>query len=147
MARDRFDLNINADEFLSKIKLSERRAMDGAEKGMTDVVNELVRIASEITPFDKGTLRKSHTSKIIKKAGDIEGEVTFSVKEGDFNYALWIHEGVYELGEESEEQTGTSGWSGKSYDVGRKYLERPMKGEERAFKEHIANVIKNELGD
>lgn len=139
--------SIDARQFLSQIKLTDRRVMDAAEVAMHDVTDELTRIASEITPIDKGILTKSHTKKVTKTAGNVKGEVAFSVKEGNFNYALWIHEGTYNLGEESHGRSGTVGWSGKRYNVGRKYLERPLKGEEEAFLKHIANKIKESVGE
>ncbi|WP_033829117.1 hypothetical protein [Bacillus andreraoultii] len=141
------EFTIDAKDFLSQIKLVDKRAMEAAEVAMNDVVDELTRIASEITPFDKGTLAKSHTKKVQANAGDVQAEVEFSVREGDFNYALWIHEGIYNHGEGTMNRSGTTGWSGKYYYVGRKYLERPLKGEEQAFYEHIANKIKQAVGE
>lgn len=143
----RFDMDVDASDFLSKIKLSDRRAMQAAQEAMNDVVDELVRIASEITPFDKGILSRSHTKRVNVRAGDIQAEVEFSVKEGDFNYALWIHEGVYNHGEGTMNRSGTTGWSGKRYYVGRKYLERPLKGEQQSFYQHFANKIREAVGE
>jgi hypothetical protein len=140
------NLTVNARDFLSQIQLTDRRAMEAAEVAMNDVVDELVRITSEITPFDKGVLSRSYSRKVEVLAGDVKGTVEFSVREGDFNYALWIHEGIYNHGEGTMNRSGTTGWSGKRYYVGRKYLERPLKGEEQAFYQHIANKIKEAVG-
>ncbi|WP_163530885.1 hypothetical protein [Halobacillus ihumii] len=142
---DGMNFDVNASSFLTKMEMADKNAMEAGEQGMNDVVDELIRISSEITPFYKGILQKSHKRKVRKTAGNIEAEVSYSVLEGDFNYALWIHEGVYELGEESEAKGGTTGMSGKTYQVGRKYLERPLKGERQAFYDHIAKVMKNKL--
>lgn len=141
------NFTVDAKDFLSKIKLVDRRAMEAAEIAMNDVVDELTRIASEITPFDKGTLSKSHKKKVHSNMGVIDAKVEFSVLEGDFNYALWIHEGIYNHGEGTSRRSGTTGWSGKYYYVGRKYLERPLKGEEQAFYTHIADKIKKAVGE
>jgi hypothetical protein len=141
-----FNMSVDARDFLSQIKLADRRAKQAAEVAMNNVVDELIRIASEITPFDKGTLTRSHTKKIEVLAGDVKSQVEFSIREGDFNYALWIHEGIYNHGEGTMRRSGTTGWSGKRYYVGRKYLERPLKGEEQAFYQHIADKIKEAVG-
>lgn len=142
-----FNVNFNTKEFEAMLKRSEREALDAAEIAMHDVTDELTRIASEITPIDKGILTKAHTKKVTRTKDNVKGEVEFSVREGDFNYALWIHEGIYNHGIETQGRSGTTGWSGKRYYVGRKYLERPLKGEEQAFYEHIAKKIKQAVGE
>jgi|SRR5699024_8673346 len=143
----RFELDLDIRGFERQLKQIERNALNTVETAMNDVLDELIRIASEITPFDKGILQRSYSKSLSKSSGGFKGEVTFSVREGNFNYALWIHEGVYNLGSGSAKRPGTTGWSGKRYTVGRKYLERPLKGEEEAFNRHIANEIKKAVGD
>ncbi|MDC3413963.1 hypothetical protein [Terrihalobacillus insolitus] len=142
----RMEFEFNARDFLSNLNRIERNIKSVAEEAAHDIADELIRIASEITPFDKGTLSRSHTKKVRIVGNRIEAEVTFSVREGDFNYALWIHEGIYNHGEGTMRRSGTTGWSGKRYYVGRKYLERPLKGEQQAFYRHIARQIRNSLG-
>lgn len=141
-----FELDFDVKEFENHLKQVERNAFKTAERAFNDVLDELIRIASEITPFDKGVLQRAHTRSITQNSDGMVGEVTFSIREGNFNYAIWIHEGVYNLGEKSATRSGTVGWSGRKYEVGRKYLERPMKGEEEAFYRHIAKEIKNSVG-
>lgn len=145
-------IEFDASEFLDNLDLANEIVQQGARLGMHDSVDEVVRIASEITPIDKGTLQKAHAEEVKINSGSIEGIIEFSVKEAQkngqhYDYALWIHEGDYNLGEQSLMSQGTSGWSGKTYPVGNKYLERPIKGEEDAIKEHIAKTIRNLLGD
>lgn len=146
-------IEFDATEFLRHLDLADEKAKDGAKRGMNDCVDELVRVSSEITPIDKGVLTKSHSQEVnVKADGTIEGTVEYSVNERDsrgnnFNYAQYIHEGEYELGPESKKRPGTTGWSGKHYDVGNKYLERPLEGEKEEFWKHIADEVKNELGE
>lgn len=140
------EFDINVKDFMDSMKRFEVRAVGAGETAVNDFVDEIIRIASEITPIDKGTLTKSHTRTITKSGGAIEAEIAFSVREGDFNYALWIHEGVYNLGAKSKARSGTTGWSGKKYEVGRKYLERPIKGEQEAFQKHVAKLIDDRVG-
>lgn len=147
MAKFQFDLN----DFFRGLDWTDQRVRRGAERGMHDAVDNLVRVSSEITPFDKGTLSKSWSRNVEWKGDTIVGEVTYSVTEesGDgqrFNYALWTHEEKYEYGEGTKARPGTQGASGKFYEPGRKYLERPLKGESEWAKQHIADEIRKELG-
>lgn len=143
----KFDFDVDAKQFKQALKQVEGEAVSVAEQAMNDVIDELIRISSEITPFDKGILSQSHTRNVKKTFGGIEGTVTYSAREGNFNYALWIHEGIYQHGEGTMNRGTTTGWSGKTYYAGRKYLERPLKGEQQAFMKHIANEIKQRVGD
>lgn len=138
----RYEVEFDARDFVSKMKLIGNKAYNAGEEGMVDAVNEITRIASEISPIFKGTLQRSHDEKIKQKPGEIEATIAFSVREGKYNYAKWIHEGFYKLGERSRQKKGTVGWSGKHYDVGRKFLERPIKGEQEAIRRHLAKTIR-----
>jgi hypothetical protein len=113
---------------------------------MHDTTDDLARISSNIAPILKSTLRKSVDTKVrVSKAGNVIGWVTFSAVEdsasGRFNYALWTHEQDYELGPVSRGAPGTDG-----YEVGNKYLERPLKGESEKYIEWVAEAIRKELG-
>jgi hypothetical protein len=142
----RFNMDLDASQFLSNLNRMDSRIKNIAKQAAHDIADELIRIASEITPFDKGILARSHTKQVKVVGNNVEAKITFSVKEGDFNYALWIHEGVYKHGEGTMRRAGTTGWSGKRYYAGRKYVERPLKGEQEAFFRHIARQIQNSLG-
>lgn len=138
-----FAIDMDVKELVKTLDLSDELVDETSALAVQDMTDELTRIASEIAPIDKGTLRIKHTQKVKKNlfTGMFEGHISFSVLEGDFNYALWIHEGAYELGEQSKASPGTQGWSGKHYDVGRKYLSRPLEGEREAFLEYFAVQI------
>jgi hypothetical protein len=124
-------------------------AKKAAELGMNDAIDDLTRVSSEIAPHDKGILEKSHAKEIRWKGDRIEGEVAYNVKEsssgGNYNYALRMHEDTYKLGEGSEQKPGAQGMSGKSYDVGNKYLTRPLDGESKAYRDHIADEIRKDI--
>lgn len=141
-----FKVSFDANSFTTTIQRVSKKVQDSAKVALEDCVYELIRIASEITPFEKGILQKSHSEKVKVNRSGYEGIVTFSVKEGDFNYALWTHEGIYNYGEGTLRRKGTVGWSGKYYYAGRKYVERPLKGEQEAFYKHIAKEIRKVLG-
>lgn len=145
-------LSFDITEFKDAMGRLEKKALDASKVAMQDNVDELVRISSEITPIDGGILLKSHSEGVVERNGAYEGFVEYAVKEAQtngkhFNYALFMHEGEYRLGEESRKRPGTTGRSGKKYDVGNKYLERPLKGERDSFFKHIADMIKNAIED
>lgn len=143
-------ITFDVDDFLRNLDFSDVKVRKGAERGMNDAVDDLVRVSSEIAPHDKGTLSRSHDRDVSWTGNKVTGEVTYSVTEASpsgkrFNYALWTHEQTYNLGDGSRAKPGTSGMSGKHYDVGNKYVERPLKGESDAYKAHIAKEIRKEL--
>lgn len=141
----KIEIEVDEKELLEGLDKANRQVLKMAEQAMNDAVDEIVRIASEITPFDKGILQKSHSKNVKVTKDVIEGEIEFSVREGNFNYALWTHEGIYNYGEGTLRRPGTVGWSGRKYEAGRKYLERPIKGEEQAVRKHIAETIRSVL--
>lgn len=149
---DGMTITFDPANFLQNITIASLKAHKAAERGLEDCANELSRISSEIAPIDKGTLRKSHEETMNTKVGELSATVEFSINEQqlngkNFNYGLWMHEGEYNLGEQSSQAPGTTGWSGMHYPVGNKYVERPAKGEDEAFKKHIADEIRADIGD
>lgn len=142
----RFEADFNSSDFHRNLQRLGRQIVNVGETAMHDIADELTRISSEIVPLDKGTLMRSNSKKVTANKKVIEAEVSYSVREGAFNYALWIHEGIYNHGEGTMRRSGTIGWSGKRYYAGRKYLERPLKGEQEAFYKHIAKTIRESIG-
>lgn len=142
--RNETGFEFDAKDFVAGLNLTYAEVEDVTVQTMHDMTDELIRIGSEITPLDKSTLSKSHTKKVKmnKFTGNTSGEVSFSVREGSFNYALWIHEGIYKHGKGTNKRPGTTGMSGKTYMAGRKFLERPVKGEKQAFWDLYSREIK-----
>jgi hypothetical protein len=123
---------------------SEIRA--AAKLGIQDSVDDLKRIAVDIAPIDSSDLRRSGHATVTETPTNIIGEVSFSAVDTTggqhFNYAIWIHEGEYNLGPLSAAAPGTDG-----YEVGNKYLERPLKGEAEKYVRWIAEEIEEAVGD
>lgn len=130
-------------------------AKEEAEKvaitnAMEDAIDDLARIAQNIAPIDKGTLRRSvNRRKRVywsTRTAELTGTVGFSATEdsgsGRFNYAIWTHEYMDndQLGVKSQAASGTDG-----YDVGNKYLERPLKGESRKYFRWFADAVGKEF--
>lgn len=132
------------------------RALKQATKGLKaalktaveDCIDDLVYTSSGAAPHDKGILEGSWAKEIQASghADSVSGTVEFSVKEGDFNYALRMHEGEYNLGDGSVQKDGVSSrLSGKYYPVGNKYLTRPLEGNKAAYRVHIDGELKKWL--
>lgn len=132
--------DFDTDDFFSHLDIKEKLALGAQETAVRDSLDDLKRISSEIAPIKDSDLRKSVTTETDVKPGGVVGEVNFSVVEtsskGRFNYALWIHEMDYELGEQSRTSPGTDG-----YPVGNKYLERPLKGESEKYVSDWAKAV------
>lgn len=147
------NFSFDTDSFLRNLDWTDQKVRNAAERGMNDVVDELVRVSADIAPHDAGILDKPSAERSVKWQGDtVIGEVVYSIKESNkkgkhWNYAQWTHEDPnYKYGEGTLAKSGTQGWSGQHYEPGRKYLERPLLGEAKAFYDHIAKEIKKEVG-
>lgn len=119
---------------IKQILAASRRA---AQLGIMDCANDLLRAASGAAPHDEGILDSS--GKVTP--GDLEATVSFSAVNDGFDYAWKMHEGHYKLGPGSLAKPGGVGMSGANYPVGPKYLERPARGEESKYAEHIADKV------
>lgn len=131
-------------DLLRHLNLKERNVLNTQHSAMQKVTDDLGRIASEIAPIKGSVLRKSLDKSVEVKPDGVVGEVAFSATEtsekGRFNYALWTHEMDYTLGDKSSSAPGTNG-----YEVGNKYLERPLKGEAEKYINWWANATAKEL--
>lgn len=128
-------------DFLRGLKITSVASLAAARKGVEDSVDDLKRISTDIAPIDSGDLRRSGNATTTQTSSQIIGEVTFSAVDDTggkrFNYALYTHEADYNLGPHSAGAPGTDG-----YEVGNKYLERPLKGEAEKYMRWIADEIK-----
>lgn len=131
---------------VANMEAATLRVKLAAKNGVHDSVDDLKRIAVDIAPIDSGDLRRSGHATVRENTRDIIGEVSFSAVDNSggqrFNYAIKMHEGEYNLGPLSRQAPGTDG-----YDVGNKYLERPLKGEANKYMRWIAEEIRNVVGD
>lgn len=123
--------------FDGNMRRIENEVLKSNERSMHDCVDDLARIASNIAPIDKSSLRKSHKKTVKKSGNQIIGEVSFSaIGRGGFNYALAMHEWSYTPSE-------TGAFNG--YVIGRKYLERPLKGESQKYLRWIGEGMQRGL--
>jgi hypothetical protein len=138
-------MSFNFSGVVANMALATARVRLAAKTGMQDSVDDLKRIAVDIAPIDSADLRRSGHATVRQTATDVVGEVSFSAVDNSsgqhFNYAIWTHEGDYNLGPLSAQAPGTDG-----YTVGNKYLERPLKGEAEKYMRWIAEEIEDAVG-
>jgi hypothetical protein len=138
------DFTLDGTDLIFHLNVKDAAVKQAVEEAMDDSVDYLGRIAQNIAPIDKGTLRRSvnRRKRVYWSAAknELTGTVGFSATEGDFNYAIWTHEAEYNLGEQSKEAPGSDG-----YDVGNKYLERPLKGEAPKYFKWLAEAAGKEM--
>lgn len=138
-------LEFDISDFLIKAQSNVTNVMQAGKVGVQDSIDDLARIATNIAPIDKGTLRRTVDTKAKASGDSVIGEVSFSAvetsKRGRFNYALWTHEMTYKLGEQSKAAPGVDGYS-----VGNKYLSRPLYGEQSKYWKWVADSIRGRIG-
>lgn len=138
------NFELDTSDFFAHLDTKERKVVQAAKEGVEDALDDLEYISSNIAPIDSSQLRKSSQKQVKEVNGGIAGELTFSAieKSGEkrFNYALWIHEEDYNLGTRSQAAGGTNG-----YEVGNKYIERPLKGEAERYVKNWSEKIAKEM--
>ncbi|PKJ52704.1 hypothetical protein [Bacillus sp. SN10] len=131
-------LTLEVADFMDGMRRLEEGALKGAEKGLNDCVDDLIRISSNIAPIEYGSLRASHKKKLKVSATGVTAEVSFSIRgRGGYNYAVAMHEWSY---------TPKQGGGYMGYSVGRKYLERPLKMETPKYNQWIGKAVREGIG-
>jgi hypothetical protein len=135
----------DASSLFSHLNTKEKATEKVAEQRVGDATDDLARISSNIAPIKSSNLRQQVDKSVNKKTGSIVGEVSFSAVEnssgyGRFNYALFTHEYMTSLGELSQASPGTDG-----YEVGSKYVTRPLEGERERWLKEWATGVKEVL--
>ena len=149
MGRKKIGVKIRGLE--SNMKKIEKKVWNASLKAMESSMKDLERVASETAPLDEGDLEMGGFNDVDKDGKKIVGWVGFEAwndnpnRSYDFNYAIWIHEENYNLGEKSKAKGGGAGLSGKTYPVGKKYLTRPLEGEAPVYREMIKQAVKKTL--
>lgn len=142
-------VNVNVRILRDNRNIISRNASKGAKTAMNDVLDNLAKASSGSAPHDKGILDDSWTKEVGYENAKLFGRVSYNVlghgADGDFNYAVAMHEGNYNLGEGSRQKSGGKGMSGRTYPVGKHFLTGVLEGEKEAYTKHIEKGIKNEL--
>jgi hypothetical protein len=124
------------EQFMSEISRMEERVIQDIEVGVNEVLEDLLSVSQKLAPLDEGGLMESGSvNPVINQGGEIKGQVGYSKE-----YALRMHEDVYNLGEISRQKPSVDGMS-----VGRKYLSQPLDKYGQKYVDHIASKIEGDL--
>ncbi|WP_042360669.1 hypothetical protein [Geomicrobium sp. JCM 19055] len=143
MDNNQFDFQVLS----NRTKLVSNAVHKALGKSMDIVLDDVVRASSNATPFEYGTLSQSWAKgKSTGLRGGISGTVAYNVTEkgsgGRYNYAIRMHEDTsYSLGEASRARGGGTGMSGRTYEVGPKFLTRVLDGESQTYRNRFERDI------
>jgi hypothetical protein len=107
-----------------------RNVTEKGEQIVTVVCDKLLDESVKRSPVDEGFLEESH-ERLVKKSQtlhNIKGYVFIPSNAPASDYALYMHENIYNLGKRSQEKQASV-----DVTVGRKYLERALDENARAF--------------
>lgn len=128
----------DASDFFSQLTGSEESVKVNSMTALDDAAQDLLRISREAAPLDEGALRRSGKVSKFLDPNALVAEVSFSAVKGNYNYAYRMHEDEYQLGPSSV--GGTDG-----YNVGNKFLQRPLEGESERYIRQISEAISRGL--
>lgn len=134
-------MDFDFDAFFKSLDWTKVEVRQGAEEGMHDATDDLLRESRDLAPLKGGTLRKTSGKDVDVTPKGVVGEVYFNAteekKSGEVvNYALITHE-LGEVGESYKNPT-TPGTQPK-------YLERPLMENAERYKKMIADGIRKGL--
>lgn len=139
--KTKLNIKLNTNSFTKK-------AEDLIEEGLKDITTDLLNMSSQSAPIDEKILETKHDEKYWKEGTVFKSEVSYSVNEGDFNYAYWVHE-THPIGGISEKTKnkppGTSAISRKSFPAGGQFLKAPMDLNRKAYIDYIEKHLKDGL--
>lgn len=125
---------------LRELKSMPIRARRGYMNKLRSKGKKVVRRAIEYAPVDKGNLEAAIQMEELFAKGAIIFSVAESVNGVNVSdYAIHMHEGVYNLGPGSRAKDAGTGT------VGRKYLERAVEDEVEDFEDELAAAIERAL--
>ncbi len=125
---------------LEKVKVDSGKT---AFKIIDTVCDKLMAEAIKRVPVDEGFLEKSFDKQVLKAqlASEVVGYVFVPPNSPASDYAMYMHELQYNLGEKSQEKENAS----LGIKVGRKYLERALTENDKAFASYIERKLREAL--
>lgn len=141
MVKFKFDVKIPKNDTARVERVVEKTVQQAIKTCALD----LARTSSESTPLLSGSLSGSYAIGYKSMGARYFAMVEFAVYNKGFNYAIAMHEGTYNLGEQSKARPGGTGMSGKSYKVGKKFLTRVLEGESEAYADYIEGKVRAKL--
>jgi hypothetical protein len=123
------------EQFLNELTHMEHDAIAEVEIGVNEVCEDLLSVSQKLAPLDEGGLMESGSvTPAVNQGGEIKGQVGYSKE-----YALRMHEDVYNLGATSRQKPSVDGMR-----VGRKYLSQPLDKYGQKYTDHILSKIEGD---
>jgi hypothetical protein len=115
-------------------------------EALFDYMDDLSEVSSAFAPKKTGQLETTYIADVKRMKHGWRGRVTFRAMNGDFNYAIVMHEGFYNLGPISRTKPGGSSKYGMvSQEVGRRYLGGPFEQLVNPYMMDLAKRIATQL--
>lgn len=117
-------------------------------KGLEDMTDDLLRVATERAPVKTQTLEQSGTSKLSRSGTVYTGQVSFRARRKGYNYAVKMDQGKYKLGDKSLQKSGRgvrSIFTNQTLKVGTGYLTDTANKCEDGYKEYLQSKLNNEI--
>lgn len=136
-----FDFNA----FFRGLDWTKQAVKEGAEEGMHDATDDLLRVSRDLAPKDEGTLRMTAGKDVQISENGVSGEVFYSATERDSSGKLWDYALItHELGSD-ETMSGYAFKDPTTPGTVPKYLERPAKSNSDRYQKMIADGIRRRL--
>lgn len=136
MAGKPLQFRFNTREFDAGVRKALLQHPQQAARAMRDIKNLLVMEVKKRTPVREGHLTGSITGEAVQLERSWAATVFVPVNSPAAAYAVWLHEGDYNLGENSLAKQGKTGCA-----VGPKYITRAI--EEN--RERIVGIMREAL--
>ena len=122
---------------IKKLDLTDDKIHKDVKQMITEATDKLQEESILRSPFDEGFLQASHERKIEDKKTKVQGHVYIPANSPASDYALYMHERIYNLGKHSLEKQAKV-----DVVVGRKYLERAFTENTNKFKLFFIKKLK-----
>ena len=134
------DLSQQIAQMINKAEKAGKDVVKCAEKTVTVMTHKLEEETVKRMPIDEGFLEKSIDRKVQKGGSVYEtiGHVWIPTNSPASDYALYMHEMTYKLGPRSKQKQSSMA----GIKVGRKYMERAITENARAFSLYIIKKFK-----
>jgi len=119
------------------------------KKRMTNITKDLLRVATDLTPYKDGGLEQSGVAPPVKQSGNkFRGTVSFGAKGNTYLYAEKMHNDNYNLGEGSRAKNSSGVktiYSDKTFKVGKGYLIETAKACQKGYTKYIEKDVVKDL--
>lgn len=127
---------------LSQLSNIEKQEWDNIVRAVEDVRQDIETVGKANAPRKTGKLENSiRSTRRIFKGKSINIGVSAQATNGGFDYAQWTHDSDYNLGQISRMKSGGRSRFGKSFRVGKDYLQGILDSLDDKYLDHIEKAV------